>query len=51
MGRLIIVSNRLPATLQFENRRARFEPSVGGLATGLGPYHEAGYSIWIGYPG
>jgi trehalose 6-phosphate synthase/phosphatase len=51
MGRLLIVSNRLPATLQIENRRARFEPSVGGLATGLGPFHEGGESVWIGWPG
>jgi trehalose 6-phosphate synthase/phosphatase len=52
LGRLIIASNRLPVTLQVEkNRRAQFEPSVGGLATGIGPFHESSDGLWIGWPG
>ncbi|MCC6238183.1 MAG: bifunctional alpha,alpha-trehalose-phosphate synthase (UDP-forming)/trehalose-phosphatase [Dehalococcoidia bacterium] len=51
MRRLVIVSNRLPATIQMTGQRARFEPSVGGLATGLDAAHRKGNSIWIGWPG
>ena len=51
MRRLVIVSNRLPATIQLTGQRARFEPSVGGLATGLDAAHRGGNSIWIGWPG
>lgn len=29
----------------------RFEPSSGGLATGLAPYHERGNGRWIGWTG
>ena len=41
MGRLIVVSNRLPVRVKVKGRELKIEPSVGGLATGL----------WIGWPG
>ncbi len=52
MGRLILVSNRLPVTL----RRGRdgvteIIRSSGGLVAALGPIHEAGDGLWIGNPG
>ncbi len=51
MARLVIVSNRLPVTVKFENGNARVQRSPGGLATGLsGPHAESG-GLWIGWPG
>ncbi len=49
MGRMILVSNRLPVTL----RRGRdgvtdVIRSSGGLVAALGPIHEAGDGMWIG---
>lgn len=50
-GRLLIVSNRLPFTLQEEGGRTRLAPSAGGLATALrGPHEESG-GLWFGWPG
>ena len=34
-GRLIVVSNRLPISVQRQGNTARLEPSPGGLATAL----------------
>jgi len=50
MGRLILVSNRLP--VKFENNPSgqSVTRSSGGLVSGLDPLHSAGDSIWIGYP-
>ena len=52
MGRMILVSNRLPVTL----RRGRdgamdIVRSSGGLVAALGPIHEAGDGLWIGNVG
>ena len=50
-GRLLIVSNRLPFTLQEEKGHVRLTPSAGGLATALrGPHEESG-GLWFGWPG
>lgn len=49
--RLLIVSNRLPITVEAANGRAVVHRSVGGLATGLRPLHERGDGLWIGWPG
>ncbi|MFO0588946.1 MAG: bifunctional alpha,alpha-trehalose-phosphate synthase (UDP-forming)/trehalose-phosphatase [Polyangiaceae bacterium] len=50
-GRLLIVSNRLPFTLQEERGQLRLSPSAGGLATALrGPHEESG-GLWFGWPG
>ena len=51
MQRLIIVSNRLPISVEKRRRGLRFEPSIGGLATGLKSFYKSYNSIWIGWPG
>jgi trehalose 6-phosphate synthase/phosphatase len=50
-GRLLIVSNRLPATVRVEHRGLRVVPSTGGLATGVGAAHERTKGLWFGWPG
>ncbi len=51
MARTLIVSNRLPLSVSWEDGRAKLVPSSGGLATGLDPVHSSGDSLWIGWPG
>lgn len=51
MGKLIIVSNRLPVSVKKVGDTLEFYPSVGGLATGLSSYTRTGRSRWIGWPG
>ena len=51
MGRLIIVSNRLPITVAGEGDEIEVSPSAGGLATGLGAVHEGCESLWVGWSG
>lgn len=51
MEKIIIVSNRLPVTVVKKKDDLRFQPSVGGLATGLGTFYNSYNSIWIGWPG
>ncbi|MBN2346804.1 MAG: bifunctional alpha,alpha-trehalose-phosphate synthase (UDP-forming)/trehalose-phosphatase [Candidatus Aminicenantes bacterium] len=59
MARLVIVSNRLPVTIFRENGNFRFQPSTGGLATGLGSFlkrqekhPDLGMEhLWVGWPG
>ena len=51
MGRLLIVSNRLPITIEKGKKGLQFRHSVGGLATGLGSFYESHDSVWIGWPG
>jgi trehalose-6-phosphate synthase len=36
MRRLVIVSNRLPVSIERRRGKFVFQPSMGGLATGLG---------------
>jgi trehalose 6-phosphate synthase/phosphatase len=51
-GRVIIVSNRLPITVgRDDGGGLAVTRSVGGLATGLRPMHDARGGIWIGWPG
>ncbi|MGE5235630.1 MAG: bifunctional alpha,alpha-trehalose-phosphate synthase (UDP-forming)/trehalose-phosphatase [Acidobacteriota bacterium] len=50
-GRLILVSNRLPITIVRAPRGHEVRPSAGGLATALWPMHQAGESVWVGWPG
>jgi trehalose 6-phosphate synthase/phosphatase len=50
-GRLLIVSNRLPATVRVERRGIRIVPSTGGLATGVRSAHERTKGLWFGWPG
>jgi trehalose 6-phosphate synthase/phosphatase len=51
MNRLLIVSNRLPVTIQKKKKQLYFNPSVGGLATGLGSFYKSFNSKWIGWCG
>lgn len=51
MAKTIIVSNRLPIKIQKVNNDLVYQPSEGGLATGLGSIYKEGDNIWIGWPG
>ena len=51
MGKLVIVSNRLPVTITRNGDGFEYHKSIGGLATGLRSYQENTDSIWIGWPG
>src|SRR5574341_1304627 len=57
--RLVFVSNRLPFNVSVEGDRVDFEPSTGGLVTGLASFREAhkkasllpAEHLWVGWPG
>ena len=51
MGKLIIVSNRLPLTVSKNKSKFSFQPSVGGLVTGVSSLDMTQEQIWIGWPG
>ena len=51
MGKLLIVSNRLPVDVAKRADTLRFQPSVGGLATGLSSLCKSHQSQWVGWPG
>lgn len=51
MSRLVIVSNRLPITINREASGLHYYPSAGGLATGLNSLDESYNKLWIGWPG
>jgi trehalose 6-phosphate synthase/phosphatase len=51
MNRLLIVSNRLPVTIQKKKNALSFSQSLGGLATGLGSFYKTYNSKWIGWGG
>jgi len=51
MGRLLIISNRLPVSVTKRANKLNFQPSVGGLATGLASFRDSHQSQWIGWPG
>lgn len=49
MGRLLLVSNRLPVSIKRQEGQApKLVRSSGGLIAGLGPVHDAGEGEWIG---
>lgn len=49
--RLIIVSNRLPVSVNRKKDGINITPSVGGLATGLSSFHRSNNGLWVGWPG
>jgi len=49
--RLVVVSNRLPQTLNFQDGKWVTGRSSGGLATAMDPLLRATGGIWIGWPG
>jgi trehalose 6-phosphate synthase/phosphatase len=51
MRRIVIISNRLPITIQVQEGSYRYLPSVGGLATGLNALNQAWERIWVGWAG
>ena len=51
MGKIIIVSNRLPVRIQEKKGSLTMLPGEGGLATGLGCIYKQGSNIWVGWPG
>lgn len=50
-SRLIIVSNRLPVTIEEKEGRVEYLASSGGLATGLGSLEKGAETLWVGWPG
>ena len=50
-GRLILVSNRLPITAQYQGHELTLVQSGGGLATGLKGARAREGSTWVGWPG
>ena len=51
MPRTIIVSNRLPTKVLRTDETLSFQPSEGGLATGLGSIYRQAGNLWVGWPG
>ncbi len=51
MGKLIVVSNRLPVNISRHSDGLKVQRSVGGLATGLASYLAGRERLWIGWPG
>jgi trehalose 6-phosphate synthase/phosphatase len=50
MKRIIIISNRLPVSLNFDEDKITAKQGIGGLATGMKPVHENYDSLWFGWP-
>jgi len=51
MNKTIIVSNRLPVDLRYDDSQLHIKPSIGGLATGMRSVHSDSNGIWIGWSG
>jgi trehalose 6-phosphate synthase len=49
--RMVVVSNRLPVTIEQTPDGFRFEPSSGGLVTALRPLLNDCAGTWVGWPG
>ncbi len=49
--RLVIVSNRLPMTVEHDGSQWIAKPSTGGLVTALAPVLRDRGGLWIGWPG
>lgn len=51
MGRLLIVSNRLPVSVEKRKGTVYYNHSVGGVVAGLSAFRKSQPSMWIGWPG
>ncbi|RPD44295.1 hypothetical protein DNI29_21540 [Hymenobacter sediminis] len=51
MPRTLIVSNRLPSRVLRTEDSLTFQPSEGGLETGLGSISRTNNNVWVGWPG
>ncbi len=49
--RLLVVSNRLPVSVEKRRGKLRLEPSTGGLVRALGTFQKAHSGLWIGWAG
>jgi alpha,alpha-trehalose-phosphate synthase [UDP-forming] len=49
--RLIVVSNRLPVTLEPVQNGFKLQPSCGGLVSALGPVLRDNAACWVGWTG
>lgn len=50
-GRLVIVSNRLPIAISYEDGQLKASSGSGGLVTALAPVLKNRGGVWIGWPG
>lgn len=48
MSRVILVSNRLPVSIQEQNGTSVVVRSSGGLVSGLAPVHDRDGGLWVG---
>ena len=48
---LVVVSNRIPVTSQYEKGKLRLQTSSGGLVSALEPLLEDQGGVWVGSPG
>ncbi|MHA1238755.1 MAG: bifunctional alpha,alpha-trehalose-phosphate synthase (UDP-forming)/trehalose-phosphatase [Candidatus Odinarchaeia archaeon] len=48
---MLLVSNRLPVSIEKRRGNLVFHSSVGGLATGLGAVYKLYGGLWVGWPG
>ncbi len=51
MGKLILVSNRLPISVTIEHGSVTTTDSPGGVASGLAAIHDRQHDRWIGWTG
>ena len=51
MQRLLLISNRLPVTVEKRKGEITYRQSIGGLATGLSSFYQTYNSIWVGWCG
>ncbi len=51
MGRLILVANRLPVSVDLSGGAVKVQPSSGGLASGMRGLAKAEHVSWVGWPG
>jgi trehalose 6-phosphate synthase/phosphatase len=51
MSKTLIISNRLPVSIEINDNKIIATPSVGGLTTGMQSIHQESDSLWIGWTG
>ena len=50
-NRLVVVSNRLPITINRAGDNWQIKPGAGGLITALAPLMKTNHGVWVGWPG
>ncbi len=51
MGKIFLVSNRLPFNVSIENGKVSLQYAVGGLSNSLNSFYQSKNAVWIGWPG